>query len=618
MITFFSALILFTATLAVLFTALLVITHNRRDKEIRIISEGTGKTMLKAALTLSIILLALVLATNIKQSYPQYYYALVAIDAALLVMPIMAMSDEKKLTALALPTIFILQVDLLNAQLPPTGVGGGEGDEMYRGMYLTGHWSFSFAHNPAYNPFPAQVYQVVALSKVMGLEWLNTLPGSFWYIVFIVAFDLLIYELALHLVNNVRAALIAALLMNITPETSVTVNPHLWLSAFLVFLAVITALKSVESKYPMGYAAISVISYVTAMLSLTTAILIILIMIFLFLAIYVLPKLRLYQSIMNENNNRHVLVTLFISYTIISILVMVYTNGYLQYTYPVAQDFINGLITWLQSLFAQSVTSTTSISSGPPHPMLYASANPMLAYAWSLALSVATAYLLYVITIKRRENLWIIGFILTGIIVPVLAALQMLFFRGALPINANAYTAIPLVFPAVGLAMSKLRNKGLPMLVLLTVLLIALVFVGAHDPNVNPVEYVAIHKVNMPPLPKSVYEASMSAASFLSNDIGGLYVYSPIMGTVNWYNPAVGNVGGYPSNVGVSGLSLALFILNKTYMGNIYVITNVTRDDVYYFAFNYTTFPPGIAYIPLDKYDTLYSSNYFTIYIDVK
>jgi hypothetical protein len=166
--------------------------------------------------------------------------------------------------------------------------------------------------------------------------------------------------------------------------------------------------------------------------------------------------------------------------------------------------------------------------------------------------------------------------------------------------------------------MSKLRNKGLPMLALLTVLLIALVFVGAHDPNVNPVEYAAIHKVNMPPLPKSVYEASMSAASFLSNDISGLYVYSPIMGTVNWYNPAVGNVGGYPSNVGISGLSLALFILNKTYMGNIYVITNVTRDNVYYFAFNYTTFPPGIAYIPLDKYDTLYSSNYFTIYIDVK
>jgi len=39
---------------------------------------------------------------------------------------------------------------------------------------------------------------------------------------------------------------------------------------------------------------------------------------------------------------------------------------------------------------------------------------------------------------------------------------------------------------------------------------------------------------------------------------------------------------------------------------------------MYTTSFNYTTFPPGIAYIPLDKYDTLYSSNYFTIYIDVK
>jgi hypothetical protein len=614
MITFSSALILFAITLTVLFTALLIITHNRRDKEIRIINEGTGKTMLKAALALSIILLALVLATNIKQSYPQYYYALVAIDAALLATPIMTISDEKKLTALALPTIFILQVDLLNAQLPPTGVGVGEGDEMDRGMYLTGHWSFSFAHNPAYNPFPAQVYQVVALGKVMGLEWFSALLWGFWYTIFIVAFDLLIYVVTLYLVHDVRAALIAVLFINVTPEASLTLNPHFWLSAFLVFLAVITALKSVESKYPMGYAAISVVSYVTAMLSLTTAILIILIMIFLFLAIYVLPKLKLYQLNANKNHNMHVLTILFTSYTIISILVMAYTEGYLQYVYPMIQSFINGLILKLQSLLIQPQTPT---STSPEHFMLYASANPTLAYAWSLALSVATAYLLYVITLKRRESPWVIGFLLTGIIVPVLAALQMLFFRGGKPINTNAYTAIPLVFPVVGLVMSKLRNKGLSMLALLTVLLIALVFVGAHDPNVNPVEYAKIHKVDMPQLPKSVYKATMNAAYLLS-DVNDLYVYSPIMGTVPWYNPAVGWVGGYPSNVGVSGLGTALFILNKTYTGGIYVVTNITKDDIYYFTYNFTTFPPGIAYIPLDKYDVLYSSNYFTIYTDVK
>jgi len=614
MMTFFSALILFAATLIVLFTALLIITHNRRDKEIRIISEGTGRTMLKAALILSIILLALVLATNIKQSYPQYYYALVAIDAALLVTPIMAISDEKKLTALALPTIITLQVDLLNAQLPPTGVGVGEGAEMYRGMYLTGHWSFSFAHNPAYNPFPAQVYQVVALGKVMGLEWFSALLWGFWYTIFITAFDLLIYVITFYLVHDVRAALIAVLFINVTPETSLTLNPHLWLSTFLVFLAVITALKSIESKYPMGYAAISVVSYVTAMLSLTTAILIILIMILLFLAIYILPKLRLYQPITNKNHNMHVLTILFASYTIISILVMAYTEGYLQYVYPMIQSFINGLIMKLQSLFIQPQTPA---SIGPEHFMLYASTNPTLAYAWSLAISIATAYLLYVMTVKRRESPWIIVFLLTGIIAPVLAALQMLFFRGGLPININAYTAIPLVFPVVGLVMSKLRNKGLSMLALLTILLIALVFVGAHDPNVNPVEYAKIHKFNMPQLPKSVYKASMSAA-YLLGDVNNLYVYSPIMGTIPWYNPAVGWVGGYPSNVGISGLGTALFILNKTYTGSIYAVTNITKDDIYYFTYNFTTFPPGIAYIPLDKYDVLYSSNYFTIYTNVK
>ena len=114
--------------------------HNRMDKEIRI-SENAGKTVLKAALILSIVLLALVLATDIKRSYPQYYYALVAIDTALLATPIMAMSDEKKLAALALPTIITLQVDLLSSQLPPTSEVS-EGAERNRGMYLAGRWDF--------------------------------------------------------------------------------------------------------------------------------------------------------------------------------------------------------------------------------------------------------------------------------------------------------------------------------------------------------------------------------------------------------------------------------------------------------------------------------------------
>ena len=612
MITFSLALILFATMLTALFATLLIITHNKRDKEVRVISENIGNIILKAAFVLAIILLALVLCSNIEQSYPQYYYALVAIDAASLVMPMMAIDDERRLTSLALPTIIVLQVDLLNTQLPPTGVSVGEGAEMYRGMYLTGHWDFNFAHNPAYNPFPAQVYQVVALGKVMGLQWFSALLWGLWYTIFIVAFDLLIYMTTLYLVHDVRAALIATLFMNVTPETSVTMNPHLWLSTFLVILAVIIAIKSIEGRQPTGYAVMSIISYATAMLSLTTAILIILVSIFLLLAVYILPKLRLYQLPANWNRNMGVLTTLLISYTAITTLDMVYTSGYLQYIYPMILGFVNGLVMKLLSLFVRHPSSATS-----EHFMLYASTNPVLAYAWSLAISVATAYLLYVITVKRRESPWIIGFSLTGIIVPVLAALQMLFFRGGNPMNANAYTAIPLVFPAVGLVMSKLRNKGLSMLALLTVLLIALVFVGAHDPNVNPVEYAAIHKFNMPQLPKSVYKAAMSVA-YLLGDINNLYVYSPIMGTVPWYNPAVGWVGGYPSNVGVSGLSLALFILNKTHTGNIYAITNVTRDNIYYFAFNYTTFPPGIAYIPLDKYDTLYSSNYFTIYIDVK
>ncbi|WP_069807903.1 hypothetical protein [Vulcanisaeta thermophila] len=611
-LTFTNLLPITAIILTTIFTTILVKVHDKEHDYTDLIGSGTARVMAISGNVLVAITLFLNLATPIQQNNETLYLTLIGASITLLLIPTMANEhDIDKLIKYVLPGILTLHITILNAQVSQSGIGLGEGAEMNRGMYVTGHWNYSFAHNPAYNPFPAQVAVMTFLDKTLNMPWFSAIPWFIWYSIFTIAFDLVIYTLTIYLFNDKRAGIIAMLLLGITPETALTLNPHLWMSNLLVIISTLALIKITKDGDAWRNIAISAISYAAAMLSLTTAILELFIPPALIIAIYVLPKLKLYMPLRHRAGRTNTVITASIIYLIITLIVITYTNGYLTYIYPIIADFINGLVNKIQSILVK--TTTVSTTTAAPHFILFAHVNPAQTLPWALALSISAAYALYVLFKKRREDPWIITLLIVGIVLPVLAALQMLFFRGGNPINTNAYTAIPLILPIAGYTISMLKRRR-ALTIFLIALLIVVTVLAARDPNISPVEYAKIHATNPPPITKSIIKISYVVINLLSNNVKNIYVYSPLMGTSPWYSPTIGWVGGYPTNAMINALSTVAFIENKTMTLNMYVVTNTTNTP--YYAAMGPGVPPTIVYKPLSPAAVVFNSKYAIIYIN--
>ncbi|ADN49871.1 hypothetical protein [Vulcanisaeta distributa] len=607
-ISFPSALLLLTGLFTVLFTTLLILTHNKGDREPPL-SHGTANAMLTAADVLALVTLFLNLATPIRAGYPMIYEVAITAIAALTIIPMIASKPTDSMISKALSSVIMLNIILLNDQLPSTGISWGEGIEMYRDMYMAGHWSFSFAYNPAYNPFPAQVAQVVMMAKVLNLPWYSSLVWGIWYAVFTIVYDMVIYMLTLRLTQNKAASVLAAFFVGVTPETALTLNPHLWLSNLFVLISTVTLINVIEGFEPAQNAVISALSYILAVLSLTTALLMLLVPISFIVAWYVLRALRLYKPIHQgaTSARKGLILFLFAVYTVVTLLVFLYTQGYFTYVYPMLDSLNQAIWQILIRLFVRSITKVKGVQ----YHFLYSGANPVLAYAWSLAFSIAASYLLYVVFRKRRENVWLMTLLVVGLVVPGIAAVQRI-FTATYPITVNAYTAIPLTFPIVGLALTRLKDKSKAILMLLILLLVAIVPIASYDPSISPIEYAKIHHYNVPPLTRSEYECTLLLNNLLPSNTGPLYVYSPIMGTLPWYTPSLGGVGAYPTNVIAQALPMIRFIYNESSVNVYVVVYNGTLSKAYYVTLG-PGIPPTIVYNPLNNPNIIFNSNYATL-----
>ncbi len=560
--------------------------------------------MLTTADIIAVITLLLTLATPLRASNLLLYEIMVTIIASLAVIPVMLSRLSDAMSGKALTAVILLNIILLFSQLPSTGVSIGEGAEMYRGMYITGHWSFSFAHNPAYNPFPAQVAQFVIMTKVLGLPWYSSLAWGIWYGLFIVIYDMVIYMLTLRLTQSKEVSILAAFFVGVTPETALTINPHLWLSNLFVIISTISLINAMEGINGLQ----NTISYVLSVLSLTTALLMLFIPISFIIAWYILNWLKIYKPMYTKTLpiRRNLILMLFAVYTIITLLVFLYTEGYFAYIYPMFINLNNAIWQLLTSFFMKR---NVIVSNSTQYHFLYNEANPILAYAWSLAISIAASYLLYIILRKRRENIWLMTLLITGLTIPIIATVQRL-FTTTYPISVNAYTAIPLIFPIAGLTLAQLKNKNKVILTLLIILLIAVVPIAAQDPSISPIEYAKIHHYNVPPITKSEYIDTMLLNSLLSSNT--IYIYSPVMGTLSWYTPSLGWVGAYPTNVIAQALPVIRFILNESNVNIYIVVYNGTLNRAYYVTLG-QGIPPTIVYNKLNNPNILYNSKYIIL-----
>jgi hypothetical protein len=175
---------------------------------------------------------------------------------------------------------------------------------------------------------------------------------------------------------------------------------------------------------------------------------------------------------------------------------------------------------------------------GAVHVPLYERAGvPWIqAYAWSYALAVATAYVLYSL-IRGRARLVEIALYITCALFLSIASIGYGVFKIAqfYPLNRTTYVFIPLVYPLAAKALTKifagLKNEGAKLYLVIALAGLALFVVvaptAAQDPNISPIQYAKIREAPQLEIDSALLlKASIVTGMTSSADVDVLWIHS--------------------------------------------------------------------------------------------
>ena len=479
MITFSKALPLFAIMITAICTSLLL----KSKPSLRKGYSPPHRITLILTFFLALLGAILTLALDFRESLP--YYVMLIITTA----SITALSPHigPRGRGLLLCSILMWQLMILYDQVPEACIALGEGTQMTRFMVKNGVWEFGAAHNPSYNPLPTVAFIITALDYATSLPWYNWfLVFSVFYLSLIVAYDLTIFSLTKEVTGSSTAGILAILLLTLTPQTNPLMHPYQWSGNLLVLISSLMFIRAVSKrKRARGAKICMIVSFASAILAHATAGM----STFLpFMAIMVgyfslhALKSKEPSAIAVVNLRSSVLFTGALL-LVIALARAVHTSGYVEYILPSLSAFFRELF------FPEAI--------GPAGEAWYplyerAGINPIQAYAWVLAPSLATALILTDL-LKKKVEFWHLTLYVTAIVFIASAYLQAAFSHApTVKFNRLAYVWIPFMIPMGALALVRVLKGGR----LIGVVSLALVLIAApiatHDPNVSWRQYAEI------------------------------------------------------------------------------------------------------------------------------
>jgi hypothetical protein len=524
-ISFTQALLIFTFTQIPLYFLMLLVADKRGSGPAEGPSRRNGLDALaftadKASFALSAVGLFLTLSTNFRETAP--YFAMVSLALLTNVLGIIL----KGPSGLALGSFVLWHLMMYSDRAPAIDVAVGEGSGMVREMSLNDHWRFEWAHNPSYNPLPTVAFLQATLSRITGMNWYSYCLGQVVFLPALVAYDLAIYALTYVVTKDRRVALMSIPLVAITPETPIHQHPYQWSGNALVIMASALLVRAIEGERPgVNFMAIMLL-FTGAILAHVTGLSYIFLLTSLLL-VAVLRRLPRKRSLSASLNARWLAR---ISGVLLVVLLArsVYTQGYLEYVYPSMASIYQGLANLIREFFMPS-----GEMGGAVHVPLYERAGvPWIqAYAWSYALAVATAYVLYFL-IRGRARLVEVALYITCALFLSIAYLGYGLFglRQFYPLNRTTYVFIPLIYPLAAKALANTfgglkRASSRPYFVAALVglaLFIAVAPIATQDPNISPIQYAKIRQCETVPIEPS----DIAEAKFVLRASDGLAYYT--------------------------------------------------------------------------------------------
>jgi hypothetical protein len=521
---------MFTFTLILIYFLMLLVVDKRNNTSAKSFSRDKGLSILvahmdKISFTLSTIGLFLTLLTSFRETTPYFIIlSLILIMNTLYVI-------LRKPSGLVLGSFILWHLMMYSDKVPIIDVKVGEGSAMVREMRLNDHWEFKWAHNPAYNPLPTIAFLQATLSKITTMNWYSYYLGQIMFLSILIVYDLAIFTLTYTITKDSRAALMSIPLVGITPETPIHQHPYQWSGNALVLIATAMLARTIEREKPgINFTAIMLL-FTGAILAHPTGILYIFLLIFLIFIAF--PKHLLHREKTLVSFNTRWLIRILGILLIILIMRSMYTQEYLEYIIPPLSNIFQGLANLIREAFIPSEEI-----GGAGHIPLYERAGiPWIqAYAWSYALAVATAYVLYSL-VKGRVRLMEFALYATCASFLLIMYIGYGLFKMTefSSLNTRTYVFIPLTFPLVAKALTKVFQElknGRTKMYLVTALLGLVLFavttpIAAQDPNISPIQYAKIRGIPQLEIDNSLLlKASISIEMTHSTNLDVLWIHS--------------------------------------------------------------------------------------------
>jgi hypothetical protein len=445
-----------------------------------------GVKTAKIAVVSAFILIVLLMVFQTFWSSSFFYYALFPITVFALLIGTIGSTDSNRMFLIF--SVVLLHLIVLSTLFPAFGIFIDERTAALIQLEAAGKWNTSWTMlNAYYSPFPMDLGLFFVFQAATGLSSVNLFGIWIVSLLFVVAYDLVLFSLCKKISGSWKVGVFGILLFAFLPPAAINPSPQCIASLFiLVFLlGLVRALKSGPS---ISSIVLINLSYLVAILVHGTAAVGLVAVFVLFVSAYLGPKLGVNVATMSRHRS-------FLSVVLVSV----------------------GVITWARLKLLGGLISITTPLSGLANavlgrgqgssiiakyvPLYNQFVSPIIAYAWVVPISLGAAFVLYhVLGHAKRKSL---GTVFVSSLVIAGAVLALGGFLGArLVASANlqrylGYSGLVLFIPAAAIVVAKISRSSSRKI--LSVVLISLVLfsaIGIFDPAFSPKLYSNINTVN--------------------------------------------------------------------------------------------------------------------------
>lgn len=479
LITFSSALLIFVAVLTVLF--LVALLFNRK---LKVAKRRSKSGIVNFALLGVCGLLILLMVFQYFWSISVLYFLLYPITVFLLLTAVLYASASKWFYLLIL--VVLLHLIVLSLWFPPSGIMLTERIPALVALDEAKTWNPKLSKlNSYYNPFPLDIGLFLDFSKITSIMYTDVLNNWLITLFFIIAYDLILFSLVKDVSGSWKVGVLSVLLLMFTPPLALNPQPQ-WLANFFILIFLFGLFKALKGSPSLSNVILINLSYAVAILIHgTAAIGAVAVSILLLLMLF---GRRLGINIATTAQHRSFVILVTISVYVLTLWRWVILGG------------INSIVAPLMGL-VNSILNRVAVSTFSQYVPLYNQfVSPINAYAWSVPISLAFAFLLYQLVNRvKRKSLNVVflsSLSLAG------GALAFGGFLGAIftaSSNLQRYLGYPgmsLLIPVAAVMCAKiLRSSSWKVISIGLISIVLFSAIGMFDPALSPQLYHGIESV---------------------------------------------------------------------------------------------------------------------------